>query len=297
MVDSPRRRNVGRIALWVSVGIVFVALVLLLVIHFTSPPPNATSTAVPEKEIPAEWADEDPPPKLVTGSAVWSSTGSLALSADGRPFGDETYRLDISADGVSLSSTGRFWFKVLFAAVHIAFQQQWEGTADLRPAAYSLHLDAPLGQGQEIAGRLEGERYIVHRNGAETAVLVDSERTIVLGMFSTYALLPLLFAEREAEGVAAFDALLFGGPPGAGDKDSPSLPVVVVERAGTVNMTVDGLSIVVDRFRIGSPYGESTLYAKGSEFLALTAGTAERPLVVYRSDYFHDGFPLADAGG
>jgi hypothetical protein len=284
-------------ALWIGAGIVLVALILLLVVHFTSPSPGITSTAVPEKQIPTDWVAENQPPETTTGSAPWSSTGSLVLSADGRPFGDETYQLDVSADGASLSSTGRFWFKVVLATLHIAFRQQWEGTADLRPASYSLHLDAPLGQGQEIAGHLDGDRYVVRRNSVETIIPVVPERTVVLGMFSTYAMLPLLFAEREVDGVATFDALIFGGPPGPAKGDVGGLPAVVVERAGTVNALIDGIPIAVDRFQIRSPYGDSTLYAKGREFLALTAGTADRPLVVYRSDYFPDGFSLVNTGG
>jgi hypothetical protein len=227
---------------------------------------------------------------------TWSSTGSLLLSADGRTFGDETYRLDVSDDGASLVSTGRFWFKVVLATVRIAFEQHWEGTADLQPATYSLHLDAPLGQGQEIVGRLEEERYVVRRNGAETVIPVTPERTVVLGMFSTYATVPLLFAEREEDGVARFDALIFGGPPGTAKGDPGGLPPMVVERAGTVDVRIGGVSVTIDRLWIRSPYGDSLLYAKGREFLALTAGTADRPLVVYRSDYFPDGFSLA-AGG
>ncbi len=295
MVDS-RRRVVGRIAIGVCVGIGLLALTLVLVVHFTSPSPDIVSTAVPEKRIPTDWVAETQTPARTTGGVLWSTTGSLALSAAGRPFGDETYQLDVSADGASLSSTGRLWFKVVLATLHIAFHQQWEGTADLRPASYSLHLDAPLGLGQEIAGRLEGDRYVVRRNGAETAIPVAPERAVVLGMFSTYAIVPLLFAEREIDGVATFDALVFGGPAGAARGDPSDLPAVVVERAGTVDVVIDGISIAVDRLRIRSSYGDSTLYAKGQEFLALTAGTADRPLVVYRSDYFPNGFALADAG-
>ncbi len=296
MVDSGQRRT-GRVAVGVGVAIGLLALIFVLVVHFTSPSPDIVSPAVPVKEAPTDWVAEPQPPEPTIGSAPWSSTGSLALSVDGRVFGDETYQLDVSAGGASLSSTGRFWFKVVVATVHVVFQQQWEGTADLRPASYSLHLDAPLGQGQEIVGRLDSDRYVVRRNGAETVISVTPERTVVLGMFSTYAIVPLLFAEQEVDGVATFDALVFGGPPGAARGESGDLPTVVVERAGTVAVWIDGLSIAVDRLRVRSPYGDSMLYARGREFLALTAGTADRPLVVYRSDYFPDGFSLTGAGG
>lgn len=292
-MGNSRRRRVTRIALGVGVGIGLLALALVLAIHFTSPSPDIASAAVPQKQAPTDWASGTQLPEPTIGSAPWSSTGSLALSADGRPFGDETYRIDVSTDGVSLSSTGRFWFKVVLATVRVAFQQRWEGTADLVPSSYFLHLDAPLGQGQEIAGRLKEGRYVVRRNGAETVIPMVPGRAVVLGMFSTYAIVPLLFAEREVDGVATFDALAFGGPPGAASGDSGELPVVVVERAGTVDVIIDGISIAVDRLRIRSPYGDSLLYAKGREFLALTAGAADRPLVVYRSDYFPNGFSLA----
>lgn len=293
-MDKKRRwTRGGRITLVAFLVLGFLVAGFLLVLHLTSPSPPARPAAVAEKTIPSEWTTQAEAPAAAVAATPWTSAGSLIFVADGHRFGDEAYQLDVSPDGATLTSTGRFQFKIVLANVVVTFQQTWVGTGSLEPSSYALHVDAPLGQGQEISGAFEDSRLLVVRNGAETSISVARDRAVVLGMFSTYALIPLLFSEREEDGVARFDALVFGGPPGTGTRGSGGLPVVVVERVGPVNVSAGGLSVAVDQYRVRSPYGDSTLYARGKEFLALTAGTAERPFLVYRSDYFPDGFSLA----
>jgi len=289
---------------WIAFGaLVFLGLLLLafvLVLHFTAPTPPSDAPEVAVKAIPSDWVEvpADQPTSgesaVSSARATWRSTGALALTADGRSFGEETYELDVSVDRAVLESSGRFGFKILLATIDVAFEQRWEGGAGLEPTLYTLHMDAPFGQGQDVAGALDGNRFVVRRNRDETSLSIAPERTIVLGTFSTYALVPLLFEERQQDGVASLDVLLFGGPPGAAAADGGGLPTIVVERAGTATARAGDLLIEFDAYRIRSPFGDSMLYAKGREFLALTAGTADRPLLVYRSDYFPQGFSVVD---
>ncbi len=289
------------IALGALVSLGLLVLAFVLVLHFTAPVPPGDAPEVAVKAIPSDWIEppvaqtESEESATSSGRATWRSTGALALTADGRSFGEETYELSVSVDGAVLKSSGRFWFKILLATVNVAFEQRWEGGAGLEPTLYTLHLNAPFGQGQDIAGALDGNRFAVRRNRNETSLSIAPERTIVLGTFSTYALVPLWFEERQQDGAASFDVLLFGGPPGAASVGGDGeLPKVTVERDGTASARGDGLMIHVERYKISSPFGDSVLYAKGREFLALVAGTPDRPLLVHRSDYFPQGFNVVD---
>jgi hypothetical protein len=292
-----RRKRWTWIALGALVSLGLLLLAFVLVLHFTAPAPPGDAPEVAVKAIPSGWieapVDQPTLEESATSSAraTWQSTGSLALTADGRSFGEETYELNVSVDGAVLESSGRFGFKILLATIDVAFEQRWEGGAGLEPTLYTLHMDAPFGQGQDVAGALDGNRFAVRRNRDETSLSIVPERTIILGTFSTYALVPLLFEERQQDGVVSLDVLLFGGPPGAA-AGGGELPTVVVERAGTATARAGDLLIEFDVYRIRSPFGDSVLYAKGREFLALTAGTVDRPLLVYRSDYFPQGFSV-----
>lgn len=291
-----KTKRLGRRA---KIALAILGLLLLAVAAFaltlvlTSPSPGLPAQPVVEKPIPEAWATEIPDPAGAAPSPYWTMTGSLSLLANGRAFGDEAYQLDVSPEGVRLSSTGRFWFRVVLANVSIAFRQEWAGTVGYEPVSFALHVEAPLGQGYDVAARLEGNELRVERGEETRTVSIDPSRALVLGMFSTYALIPAVFPEREEGGVAAFDALVFGGPPGAASGVGTELPTLVVERSDDATILLAGRALTLDRYRIRSSYGDSLLYAKGREFLALVAGTAERPLVAYRSDYFPEGFPLS----
>jgi hypothetical protein len=280
-----------------SLGLLLLAS--LLTLHFMAPGPPGDAPEVTVRAIPSDWIEPLVAPtkseESATSSAraTWQSTGALALTADGRSFGEEAYELSVSVDGAVLKSSGRFGFKILLVTIDVAFEQRWEGGADLEPMLYTLRMDAPFGQGQDVAGALDGGRFTVRHNRAETSISIAPERTIILGTFSTYALVPLLFEERQQDGVASLDVLLFGGPPGAAAAaDGGGLPTIVVERAPTATARVGDLLIEFDVYRIRSPFGDSVLYAKGREFLALVAGTPDQPLLVYRSDYFPQGFSV-----
>jgi hypothetical protein len=301
MAWSKRRKRWTWILLGAFLLLSLLALAFVLVLHFTAPVPRGEEPTVAVKAIPLDWIElpAGPPaaeePATSSVPATWQSAGALVLTADGRSFGEEAYELSVSADGAVLESAGRFWFKVLLATIDVAFEQRWEGGADLETTLYTLHMDAPFGQGQDVAGASDGDRFVVRHNRDETSVSIAPERTVILGTFSTYALVPLWFEQRQQGGVASFDVLLFGGPPGAAPApEDGGLPQVLVERGGAATARGDGLLIEVETYRLRSPLGDSVLYAKGREFLALVAGTPDRPLLVYRSDYFPQGFSVVD---
>jgi len=282
----------ARIALLVVGVLVLLVGALLTALILTSPNPVAPIEPAAVRPIPDAWVGAASEPMPATQTASWTSSGTLTLVASGRAFGEETYQIDVTSGGAALSSNGRFWFKVVVATVTVTFRQEWTGTRRLDPERYSLHVDAPLGRGYDVRARLEGDAFISERGDEATAVTVDPARALVLGMFSTYALIPARFAECEQDGVASFDALLFGGPGGTETKSAEGdVPPLTVRKVGESLVELDDRTLRLDRYELQSPFGDSVLYARGNEFLALTAGTADRPLLVYRTDYFPTGFP------
>ncbi|MEW5827008.1 MAG: hypothetical protein AB1778_09285 [Candidatus Bipolaricaulota bacterium] len=286
-----RRRRGLRILLGVLLALVLLAGGLAVALRLTSPPPPEAVAQAPAKPIPEEWTApsdmiEVPTPVVAEGRAAWSTTGTVLLLSNDKPFGEETYELDVGPDGASLSSSGRFWFRILVATVRVSFTQSWAGGKDLEPREYSAHFDAPLGQSQTLQAAFAAESAAVRRNGDEETFPVPLDEAVVLGTFSSYAFLPVLFRERHVDGRAEFSALLFGGPPGAAAPSAEGLPRLVMERDGEGLLTAGEARVAAERYILESPLGTSELYAKGHEMLALVAGTADRRLFVYRSDYF-----------
>jgi hypothetical protein len=301
---TPRRR---RVALWIvgALALAVGGLALALVLSTPSPPADLASAVAP-KEIPAGWVSPDEPAadslaaradRSAPGSAMpYVTTGRLALFANGKAFGEETYDLRIAEEGTTLHSSGRFWFKVVLATLQVSFEQTLEADSDLRPILYVAQFHAPLGMDRSIRATLAGDRLLVERSGKEEEIEIDRDQTFTLGTFSTYALLPQLFALHQDSGSASFDVLVFGGPPSQElSAATDALPIMTVESLGGGRLRAGDLLLDVDRYRVSSALGESELYARGDEFLALRAGDEDNSLWVYRSDFFPNGIEIVSA--
>jgi hypothetical protein len=304
---SRKKRMSRRRRVVISVVTVVVIAIGGVIAAFVLSSPSATDLPlnVETKEIPLSWVDpgesasESPTDETVDVSsdplAPYVSTGKLTLIGGGKPFGEEAYELTISEDRATLYSTGRFWFKVILATIHVTFEQTFEGEGDLRPVMYVAEFHAPLGFDRSIRATVEDDRVTVERANDTEEILIEPERTFTLGTFSTYVLLPRLFALRRDNGSASFEVLIFGGPPDQGSDADPSeegLPVMTVERSGTASLRAGDILLEVDCYVVSSDLGESELFARGEEFLAFRAGDGDESLWVYRSDFFPDGIEI-----
>ncbi|MEN6369953.1 MAG: hypothetical protein ABFD77_09725 [Thermotogota bacterium] len=294
----PRRWRVALVvagALALAVGGLALALVLS-----TPSPPAALASAVPPKEIPAGWVSSEEPAadalapradELAPGLTMpYVTAGRLALFANGKSFGEETYELRIAEEGTTLTSSGRFWFKVVLATVRVTFEQTLQADSKLRPTLYAAQFHAPLGMARSIRAAAAGDRFLVERSGKEEEIKIDRDRGLTLGTFSTYALLPHLFTLRQSAGSASFEVLMLGGPPSQeAGVAAGALPVMTVQYAGPAQLGAGKSVLDVDRYRVSSTLGESDLYARGDEFLAFRAGNEDNVLWVYRADFFPNG--------
>jgi len=298
---SRRRKIVVSIigGLVVAIGGLVAAFVL------SSPSAPELPIDVETKEIPLNWVDpeasdsaEPADAEAETPAVPYVSTGKLAMVGDGKPFGEEAYELTISEEQATLTSSGRFWFKVVLATIHVTFEQTFEAEGDLTPVLYVAEFHAPLGFDRSVRATVEEDRVTVERSNDIEQIAIEPEKTLALGTFSSYVLLPRLFGLRAEDGSASFEVLVFGGPPNqqAGSDDSnEGLPGMTIERAGVASLRAGGILLDADRYVVSSGLGESELFARGDEFLALRAGTEDESLLVYRSDFFPDGIEIVNA--
>jgi hypothetical protein len=292
------RRRWPRILLILFGGLVVVAAGLLVALHLTSPP--RLDVTQPGRPLPDDWLVAEEGPDAVSSEADpaafeapdsgFVTLGQLAFYGRGRPFGVERYEIRGDGDSVVLSSTGEFRFSAVVTTIRVGFEQRLETDARLAPTSYEATFDAPLGLGRKIETVIANGVARTTSAGEEAVSPVGAD-TVVLGTFGTYALLPLLFPERERDGFASFEVLFLGGPPN-GEEDIATR--VTVERVSPVGLLAEGLRIDADAYIVSSPFGETLLLAKGGELLALLAGGGRETLAVVRSDFFPDGFELVD---
>jgi len=313
---TPRISRRWKVALWIVGALALVVGALAIALALSTPPLPADLAAAAPRDLPAEWvapggslgvAAPESEPSAGVG-LPYVTSGTLALSANGKLFGEETYELRVAQEGTALRSSGRFWFKVVLATLQVTFEQTLEADSALRPILYAARFDAPLGMDRAVRAAIDGDLALVERAGKREEIAIDPERAVTLGTFSTYALLPHLFALRQSGGEASFDVLVLGGPPSqgsssqgsqsqgpaaAGDTATGALPAMTVRDAGPAQLRAAGVVLDVEHYAILSAAGASDLYARGAEFLALRAGDDKNVLWVYRADYFPDGVEIA----
>jgi len=301
-----KRRWIRVLAIVAAVALAVVAG-LLITLRLTSPPPLGDGSSADPREIPESWLESEatPPQAAATSSQTPSDvatdtipapdplslTGQLTFYGGDRPFGEERYEITALEDSVILSSTGEFRFRALVATVRISFNQVLTTDSEFVPRDYRATFDAPLGFDRDVRSVIRDGVATTSSSGEETEAAVGEE-VVILGTFSTYALLPILMAKRSEEEPAEFDVLALGGPPGGETTTQSGLPRMTVERLPQVEIRVDERSLTVDAFRVTSDLGDSILLAKDSEFLAFLAGEGEETLAVFRSDFFPDGFEI-----
>jgi len=306
-----KRRTKWIIGLAVGIPVVLIGGIVLVLL-LTSPNPDAELASIEIKGLPDTWLQDIPevPVDLEPGTEDLAPeeelgpslddlglpiSGTLVMQGDERPFGEETFQITIEEDRVVLRTNGKFWFKALIATITIPFDQILLLDSELRPLMLSSTFDAPLGFGRIIRAEFGDERAVVRSgdNVSEYAVVLD--HAFVMGTFSTYAIVPLLYELRQSEGVVSFDVLVFGGPPNRDDEAADAgLPEMLVEKLEDGTIRFDDQELTVSRYEISGDMGAMMLYARGVELLGLFAGDEEESMFVYRADYFENGFEVVD---
>ena len=306
---SKRRRWILGFSIGVPVGLAIVLGSAVIVLRLTAPE-AAPLDPVQPKEIPIEWesptdpvssghrvpTNGSPDGSLQTSSIAapptlaFATDGSLTMLTGDRPFGEETYRITLEDDGLTLTARGRFYFKVLVATVNVAYEQTLRADSSLSPAAYSASFQAPFGRSESIDVRIEEGHATITRGEEIERISLPAERVFVLGTFSSYALVPLAYSLWQTQSRVSADVLVFGGPPSQDDASSnDEFPRITIEQLSDEIVEIDGQSLQVDRYLVSSSLGDGVVLAKGFDFLGFISGSGHETLQVYRSDYFPNG--------
>ncbi len=305
-----KRRTRWILGLGIGIPLVLVAAAVLFLL-LSDTDPESTLSSIDVKDLPSEWQTEEPSASNVENDAETLGpepaadartiesiglplTGTLVMTGDGTPFGEETYTLSLQEGVVVLHASGEFWFKALIATITVGFEQTLEMDRTLRPRGLAASFDGPLGFDRELRADVGASSVLVYAGDEVRQTDLRAEDIFVVNTFSTYALVPLLFELRRPDGAIDFETLLLGGPPSAGETDdSAGLPVMSVERTADGTVRYQGRDLVVDRYRISGDTGEMILYARGTEILGIYAGGEDGSLFVYRADYFDGGFEIS----
>jgi len=313
--------------LGLSVGVpTILIVVVLLVLRLLSPNTELKLASIEVKDLPGVWTQESPaidvnetaddanddasneitipiegqdaeavvlPPTIDAFELPIS--GTLVMVNGGKPFGEESFDLTREGDGVMLRSNGTFWFKALVATITLKYDQVLQLDSYLRPISLASAFDAPLGFGRKMQAEFSDESAIVRTGDDVEEFSVDLERAFVLGTFSTYAIIPLLYELRQFEGEVSLETMIFGGPPNSsGDAETEGLPETRISRIEDTTIQFDDRQLEVSQYQISGGMGTMTLFAHGVEMLGLFAGDDEESMFVYRADYFEDGFEFGN---
>ena len=312
MKRTSKHRKQWRIALFVGIPLLVLVVAALALVLISSRAAPDEEIPVEPKAIPSDWLTpsisiqsesitQPQAAKVVPSSGERPlltdriMSGALAIIANGKQFGEESYELQISSgDGVHMISNGTFSFKVLFATIKAVFSQSLSLDRDLRPDHYTLEMNGPLGIGsRRIEGAVVGNVAHVISGDVEKEIQLGIDIPLVLGTFSTYALIPLLTSSLGDGEMAEFQVIpLFGGSTKDDAISSDADVLLRVERAGHVLIKTGSREVLVDKYIVISSIGNSTLLAKDDEFLAFVASSSDGSLIAYRSDYFPDGIEL-----
>ena len=315
-----RKRKKILIIVASSVGAVLALLTIAIIVFvLTMPdPPSLDAGVVEPQEIPEHWlsapSSKVPPVaglsieplalpyplrvfaqlgRPVGGSpnpaeqAAWpASSGMLTMASDGKPFGQERFAVRAEGDDVRLTTTGEFFFKVVLVTVRISFEQELVIGRDGRPRSYRLATHAPLGQDMLVEAEFSDGIVELLANEERTSRPVPLDTTVIIGTFSSYALIPAILAARNMPG-GGFDVLLFGGPPGTAQGDEEGiLPKMAVSKGSAATITSGDLALDVELYEIDGPFSRGVLYAREGEILGLTFISDDGTIDVWRSDYF-----------
>ena len=308
-----KRRTKWVLGLSVGIPVGLIAIVILA-LRLSSPNPELDLASIEVKDLPgvriqestsADVAADSPNVEEPVETIVLPPTideyglpisGTLVMVREDKPFGEETFELSLEGDDVMLRSNGKFWFKALIATITLKYDQVLQMDSHLRPLMLSSAFDAPLGFSRNVHAEFSDGGAIVQSGDDVTEFIVNVDRAFVLGTFSTYAVLPLLYELREFEGEVGLETLIFGGPH-TSSEDTPTegLPETRISRIEDVEIRFDGRELTVSQYEISGDMGTMTLYALGVEMLGLLAGDGEEEsLFVYRADYFQDGFEVGN---
>ncbi len=205
-------------------------------------------------------------------------SGTLVVEIRGRRLGTENYTLERLENGdLSLRSTGTLHFRIAFVNAQATFAQAVQFTAQRRPVSYQLALDGPVGIGsRRISASFGKTSGRVNDGEHQFEIALPEEQFLLLGMFSSYAILPL-WAKPDAPQKLKVISL-------RGDRRDQET-WVLLEYVGPITLRGAG-SLEAEEYLLKGDRLTLRLYLSGERLLALQNNSTNRDesFRLYRSD-------------
>ncbi len=244
------------------------------------PVPSVSDTPTP----PPLPAPSDEPQKIVNRVI---DSGTLFIEARGQRLGTEEYSISYNERGeIVLRSRGTLTVKIALLSAQATFIQAMTWTAQRRPISYELALHGPLGIGnRSVSARFGSTTGIVSDGERQTEIALPKEPFLLVGMFSSYAILPLWAQPDTAQKLKVIDL--------RGERRARE-NWVSLEHIGLVQLSEGGFALRAHEYLLKGEQGTLKLYVDGERLLALQADTAERDrsFRISRSDLFPKGFDV-----
>lgn len=247
-------------------------------------PPLPPSSAPEPSESSSESLDVAAP--LVVGVI---DSGTLIVEARGQRVGTEDYTLERRENGeLVLRSQGTLNFKITFLSVQATFVQVITFTAQRRPLSYQLVLDGPIGIGhRQVSASFGATMGIVHDGKRQVEIALTEEPFLLLGMFSSYAILPL-WAMRDTTQKLKVISL-------RGDRRDQGEVWVLLEYVRPVALrNAQGNSLEAEEYLLKGARLTLKLYLSGERLLALQNDTqkSDESFRLFRHDLLSDDFDM-----
>jgi hypothetical protein len=210
--------------------------------------------------------------------------GTLVVEARGQRISTEEYTLERRDSGeLVLHSQGTLSFKIALFTVQATFAQVITFSTQRRPLSYQFALQGPAGIGNRAVSARFGPTIAIVDDGHKKAeIALPQESFLLLGMFSSYAILPL-WATREAAQKLNVISL-------RGDRRDREISVLF-EYMGPAQLSDGSSTLEADEYLLKDEQFTLKLYLSEDRFLALKNDTTERErsFRIYRSDLFPQG--------
>jgi hypothetical protein len=256
--------------------------------------PSSAATPPPAPELPSPAKPSD---ALQTLSIGPIDHGTFIIEARGQRLGTESYTLERRENGdLYLQSNGTLHFKIAFFNIQASFVQVMTFTAQRRPTSYQLALSGPIGIGnRKVSASFGASGGMVDDGQHQIEIALPEEPFLLLGMFSSYAILPLWAQLEQSQ---KLKVISLRGDRRDGD---PEVWVLLeyVDRVQLrpVGAQADSQSLDAEEYFLKNEHLTVRLYLSGERLLGLENDRAERDesFRLYRSDLFPQGFEVLSA--
>lgn len=282
-----------------------------------SKPENNDTTPVPESDVEAQTPDaaeatetEEIAPTDKQSDTVVSmaeedekdihlpESGTLVFQIRGKNQGEETYQFSRLPDGgFQAFAEGELTTEVALIPFSFAYRQLLRMDEQFQPAYFATELKGPLGLGNQNTTVQFSNTNATLTTGRDVIEFeVAAEKLVIINMFSTFALFPLLFDLGSP--LATFQALDAGGFDESGESLSGSnyrLGTMALQQLGDLELQAAEDKLVAQRYllKIAGPQDNYQLLYHEGRWIGVLGEVQDEQgglFVVYRSDLYPNGF-------